>query len=167
MNLVLSSIKTLLSDSINTGKATTDNDYVKSFYQGEVFLVPQSYLPAIMVIGKQTRQSAHGTGKDQAVYSITIRCVVDVKREFTEDGTGDIIKSQQTLMDLMEERDSSTGVASATSVLGILRRNIRVDGKYLFNNDSVINYQMMPKGQYFYVAADMSCSFTTDLVLRS
>jgi len=164
MNLVLDEIKTLMEDNINDNLAPGADNRIKSFYQWEVALVPRSYLPALMVIGRSTRQAARGTAKDQVTYDVTIRVIADLVKEFTEAGTSDIIKSQETLADLMEERDSN-GLASATSVLGILRRNIR-GTNYLFHNDYTITYNMIQRNGFFYVAADMNFTLTTDLVLR-
>lgn len=159
MNLVLDEIKDLMENNINVGSTR-----INTFYQWEVALVPRSYLPALMVIGRSTRQEARGTAKDQVTYDITIRVITDLVKEFTEAGTGDIIKAQETLANLMEERET-TGVAKATSVLGILRRNIR-GTSYLFHNDYTITYNMIQRNGFFYVAADMNFTLTTDLVLR-
>lgn len=160
MTEAVEEIKTLLSSNMES----TD---VKTFYQGEIDfdLVPKSYLPAAMIFGTNTDHNAHGTAKDQSIYSITIRVVLDVKAYFSESGTGDTIKAQEALQDIMEERDAN-GVPLETTVLGILRRNIR-GTNFLFSNRMNISYSKMRTGEFFYVSADLTMTATTDLVSRS
>ena len=156
MNLVATEILALMS----TALTTTFNQY----YDGEVELPPRHLLPCLMLIRNTSHQYAHGTAKDRVDYNFTFRIVIDVVGSFDEAGTGAILKAQQTISDLMEGRDA-TGVAESTSVLGVLRRNIR-GTNYLFNNDFTIQYSKLQRGKFFYYTADLDFSVTADLVLR-
>jgi len=165
MNRVEAEILALLNDSTANGiNQGTDGAVINTFYQGEVKLVPKSYLPALMVWGTRTEQNAHGSAKDQARYFISIRVVIDVVSEFTEANSSAIIEAQYTLRDIMEKRNAA-GLAGADSVVGILRRNIR-GTSFLFTDNYVIDYAMIPSGGFFYVAADMTIEATSDLILR-
>ena len=137
---------------------------ITTYYQGYVTLPPKHALPCLQVYGITTTQTAKSTAKDQAVYVIGIRIVVDVTSKFTTAGTGVIIKAQKDIIDLMEER-STGGIAVADSVLGTLRRNIK-GTDYLFNNDVEINYETIEKDGFFYSVAEMRLRAVTDLVLR-
>lgn len=157
MNRVLSELKTLLSNAIGT-------TLIKSYYQGEVVVVPQSYLPALMVFGNSTEVVAKSTAKDQYRYNITIRVVIDLKLYLKESGTGATVAAQQAIVNLMEERNTD-GTLKATTVLGTLRDNVRgVD--YLFNNDITIEYKTIQRGEFFYYQADCNLTATTDLLNR-
>src|SRR3989344_3978454 len=148
MNRVLSEIKTLLSTAMTTS--------IKQYYQGEVAVVPQSYLPALMIFGNGTEVVAKSTAKDQYRYNITIRVVIDLKLYLKESGTSDTIKAQQAIINLMEERNTDGTLKDAT-VLGTLRNNVR-GTDYLFNNDITIEYQTIQRGEFFYYQAD--CNLT-------
>jgi len=156
MNRVLSEIKTLLSTAMTTS--------IKQYYQGEVAVVPQSYLPALMIFGNGTEVVAKSTAKDQYRYNITIRVVIDLKLYLKESGTSDTIKAQQAIINLMEERNTDGTLKDAT-VLGTLRNNVR-GTDYLFNNDITIEYQTIQRGEFFYYQADCNLTATTDLLTR-
>lgn len=152
-------IKTLLENSM-ASRITT-------FYTDEVALTPQSYLPALMVIGNSEEIIAKSTACDQYIYNITVRVVLDLKKFLDEAGTGDTIKSQQQLKKIMGERDSSTGAPKSDTVLGTLRKpdNIRGIG-YLFNNNIATSYTLVPQEGWFYVKAEATFTIITDLILR-
>jgi len=156
MNLVLAELKSILSTAIGAS--------IKAYYQGEVAVVPQSYLPALMIFGRSTNVVAKSTAKDQYQYNITIRVVIDLKKYLSESGTGDTIKAQEALINLMEERNSD-GTTKAATVLGALRDNVR-GTQYIFNNDITIEYSTIQQGEYFYYKADCNLTATTDLLTR-
>jgi len=156
MNRVLSELKTKLSTAMTTS--------IKQYYQGEVVVVPQSYLPALMVFGNSTEVVAKSTAKDQYKYNITIRVVIDLKLYLSEAGTGDTIKAQQAIINLMEERNTD-GTLKANTVLGTLRDNVR-GTDYLFNNDINIEYKTIQRGEFWYYQSDCNLTATTDLLTR-
>lgn len=156
MNLVLAKLKTLF-DTALSAKFT-------EIYQNEVLIVPQSYLPALMVFPISTKVVAKSTAKDQYVYTIGIRAIVDIKKYVTENGTADKIKAMEAIVNLMEERNAD-GTLVAATVLGVLRANIRAE-EFLFNNDIDIRYSAVREGEWFYQKAEITLTATTDLLTR-
>lgn len=156
MNRVLAELKSLFDNALSS-KFT-------EIYQGEVVLPPQSYLPCLMLIPQSTEVIAKSTAKDQYTYTILLRAVVDIKKYFDEAGTGDVLKAQQALINLMEERET-TGVLKTATVLGVLRANI-TGTDYLFNNEITIQYSTIQTGEWFYWKAECLVKATTDLLVR-
>ncbi len=159
MNLLLAELLTKLKAAIGT-------TLIKTYYQGEVVTaaVPQSYLPALMVFGESTEVVAKSTAKDQYKYSIGIRVVIDLKKYLTEAGVTEVLKAQEAIINLMEER-SSDGTTKAATVLGCLRDNVR-GTNYLYNNDITIEYKTIERGEFFYYQAECRLSATTNLLTR-
>lgn len=158
MNDLLDEFKTLLEGAMS--------GVISTFYQGEVKLVPQSYLPALMVMPVSTNVIAKSTACDQYQYTVKVRIVTDIKKNLDEAGTGDIIKSQQAIIDMFEARTST--VPDADSVMGVLRKVGNIRGvNYIYNNDITIDYGgIVEANGWFYVMAEATLSFTTDLILR-
>lgn len=154
MNDVLAELLDLLQAGVGAN--------ITSYYQGEVLLVPQSYLPALMIWGKSTEVIAKSTACDQSKYTIGIRVVVDLKKYVDVAGVTEIIKAQEALINIMEER--TDGVPDADTVLGVLRDVDNIRGiDYLFNNEITINYSTVQRGEFFYAQAEMELNATTDL----
>lgn len=166
MNLVEAEILALFSDETNgINKDVTPGDpkIIKTFYQGEVKVVPRSYLPALMVFGTRTEQPANGTAKDLVKFDIVVRVVIDAVTEFTEAGNGGILQIPFRLREIMEDRDE-TGKAKDTSVLGILRGNIR-GTNFLYTTDSAIEYTTLQTNGFFYTVAELKTQ-AVDRALR-
>jgi hypothetical protein len=156
MNEVLDKIKSLLQDSLC--------QKITSYYKGEVIVPPKSYLPALMVIGNSTNVVAKDTCNDQFEYDITIRVVVNVMEYVSDRGTGEVMKAQEDLINIMEARNEDGSLAS-DSVIGVLRANVRTN-KFLYNNDITAEYRAIQTGEFFYVQAEVSLSAVTDLIPR-
>lgn len=141
-------------------------DKIKTYYQGEVVAgtVPRSNTPALMVFGNSTNLVARSTGTDQYEYNITIRLVSDLMKYVDEKGTGQVLKAQEYLINVMEER-TSQGVPENDTILGVLRKNIK-GKKFLYNNDIQINYQAIQTGEFFYIKAEATLTATTDVLPR-
>lgn len=158
-------IKELLKAASGLGSGGSPR--IKSFYQGDVALPPQSYLPALMVFGTSEQVIAKSTSSDQYQYELTVRVVIDLKKYFDQAGTGEKIDAQEAIRKIMGERDTTTGAPKSDTVLGVLRKpeNIRGLG-YLFNNNVTISYSNEVSGQFPYVRADATFTLLTDLILR-
>lgn len=156
MNDVLDEIIAFLS----TGMA----ERVKTFYKGEVVLPPKSYLPALMVFGNSTNIVAKSTAKDQYIYNITVRIVMNINKKFSEDGTGTTIKAYEDMVNIMEDRET-TGVLMTDTVLGLLRENVK-GTNYLFNNTISVEYGKLDVGEYWAYKAEATFEAVTDLILR-
>lgn len=158
MMRTLREIKEMLEDNLQ--------GVFKTFYLGEVTPVPQSYCPALMVIPNTTQVVAQSTAKDQYVYNITIRIVVDVKKYFSEDGTGDTIKVSDAIVNLVEKR-TQTGALDPSCVMYHLRNTETIRGEYyLFNNNINVEYSRLEQGEFPYVYADITLEATTDTITR-
>lgn len=156
MFLVLEEIRGYLETALTTR--------IKTYYTGEVALVPRSYLPALMIFGERTQIIAKSTAKDQAQYDIGIRVETDINTYYKESGTGTTIAHTEDLMKIMEERNDN-GTYKANTVVGALRAHVR-GTNYLFNNDISVEYKIIQQGEYFVCRADLKIKATTDLYLR-
>ena len=158
MDELLDELKLLLKTALTT-KFT-------SYYKGNALILGKSYLPALMIYGNSTTVEAKTTASDTYTYNITIKAVTNVMKYVDEDGTGEIIKAQEDLYRLMEDRNSSNQ-PTATSVLGVLRKTSNIGGtRYKFNNNISIEYGEIQTGEFFYSAAIMTLDLATDLIQR-
>lgn len=158
MNQLLDELKALLVAAL-AAKFTT-------IYKGEVAVVPRSYLPALMIWPSSTKLIAKTTTQDQYTYEVNLRAVVDLNKYLDEDGTGDTIKAQEALTELMEARDTDS-IPKNDSVLGVFRKVSNIGGvRYLYNNDVTITYKIIQTGEYFYCKAEMTLQFVTALINR-
>lgn len=159
MNELLDELKSLLQTALGAN--------FKTYYKGNVIVPPKKYLPALMIFGNSTNVIAKTTAEDQYQYNVSIKVVVDVMTFVDEAGTGEIIKSQETLIDLMEQRNSSNQPV-ATTVLGVLRDTDNIRGaRYIHNNNINVTYSAAQTGEFFYNYAIMNLEFITDLVPRT
>ena len=78
-----------------------------------------------------------------------------------------MLQAPLNLRQLVEGRDPVTKLLLPNSVLGVLRNKVNLRGVYYyFSNDIKIQYKTITHGQFFYVAADIILSATTDLIQR-
>lgn len=137
---------------------------IETYYQGEVIVNAKSYMPALMVFGNTTSVVAKDTCNDQFEYDITIRVVDNIMEYVSDRGTGEIIKSQESLISIMEARNID-GTLAIDTVLGTLRANVR-GTKFLYNNDITVEYRAIQTGEFFYVQAELNLTAVTDLIPR-
>lgn len=156
MFLILSELKSYLETALGSR--------IKTYYIGEVVLVPRAYLPALMIFGERTQIIAKSTAKDQSQYDIVIRIETDINTFYKESGTGTTVSHTEDLANIMEERNSD-GTYKSNTVVGALRTHVRGEN-YLFNNDISIDYSVIQQGEYFVCRADLKIKATTDLYLR-
>src|SRR3990167_2753058 len=135
MNLVLKEIRDLLQTNLTTS--------FKRYYVGKIKTPPESYLPILMVHGISTSQIAANstTSKDHYKYKVEISIIENVYNYVTTNGVESdlVLKTQQAVRNKLEERET-TGVPKATSILGVLRRNIP-GTNYRFNHNIEISYE--------------------------
>lgn len=161
---------TLTVDTV-TSQAAGDTVLVpkfKYYYVGKPNRPPISDLPILSVYGISTTLLTRATNKDTFQFEIAIEAIFNAFQEINaENGieaTSDL-QAQKKLWQAMEEKDSN-GIPVASSVLGILRRNI-TGSKFLFNNEIVINYETENENNTVLYKAIMTLSLTTSLNLRS
>lgn len=160
MNLVEREILTKLQVALTT--------QIKSYYQGEIKVVPQSYLPALMVFGNNSSVDWRDTAYDLEEFTITVRVVMNLMTFVDEAGTGDTIKSQYALRQIMEGSDPTTYQYLPNTVLGTLRAKSGglVGLSYKFGKVVNFTYKPIQSGQFFYVGAEAQVKVQSELRLR-
>lgn len=160
MNLVEREILTKLQTALTT--------QIKSYYQGEVKVVPLSYCPALMVFGTNSTIDWRDTAYDLENFTLTIRVVMNLMAFVDEAGTGDTIKSQYALRQIMEGTDPTTFQYLPNTVLGVLRAKsgALVGASYKFGQMVNLTYKPIVAGQFFYVGAEATVKVQSELRLR-
>lgn len=161
---------TLTVDTVTSQTAgdTISIPKFKYYYVGKPSQPPISDLPILSIYGISTTLLTRATNKDTFQFEIAIEAVFNAFQEINaENGieASSDLQAQKRLWQAMEERDVN-GVPVASSVLGILRRNI-TGSKFLFNNEIVINYETENENNTVLYKATMTLSLTTSLNLRS
>lgn len=139
----------------------------KYFYVGKVHNSPINYLPVLMVYGSSTTLETKATNKDTYRFQVTIEILTNGFNSINASNDVELTKDLQAQKDIwqkMEERDNN-GIPIASSILGVLRRNIR-GSNYLFNNDIEINYETENIDNTVYYRGIMTLSLVTNLNLR-
>lgn len=78
-----------------------------------------------------------------------------------------IIRSQYQLRELIEGRNSTTGMLLPNSVLGVLRNKANLRGTYYyFDTNLRVQYKALQVGEFFYVGAEVRLEAMTDLIQR-
>lgn len=140
---------------------------ITTYYQGEVKVPPQSYLPALMVFGTDTLIEARDTLKDVQTRKITVRIVMNVMAFVDQAGTGTVIKAAKQLRVLMEGRNATTGLYLPATVAGVMRNKAQLHGQYYYyDGDLRVRYHTIVAGEFFYAAADCTFDTFTDLIAR-
>jgi hypothetical protein len=134
----------------------------KKYYVGklpEKTVVPVNHLPILMVYGEETTlQDRITTGKDIYKRSIGIDILTSAFVHVSEAEDNGDLQAQKQLWHLMEELDTNA-IPKAYSILGVLRRNIRMTYS-LFNNDISINYDQFQPGNVLYYRGRAKFSVT-------
>lgn len=141
---------------------------IKTYYQGEVVVPPQSYLPCLMVFGTGSDLKARDTLKDIITYRITVRIVIDLNAYVTDAGMpSNVVQSQKQLRQLVEGRDPTTGNYLPASVAGVMRNKAQLRGTYYYYDGNLkTTYKTIQSGKFFYVAADLTLDAVSYLIPR-
>jgi hypothetical protein len=153
-----------IENEIKTYLETVLSTRIAKYYTGEVKVVPQSYLPALTVMGTNTEIEAKTTASDINRWTIVITVITDLKKYFDEAGTGTTIKSDEDLKKIMEERNSD-GSYKDNTVVYALRHYLR-GSKYKFNNNLSIEYKVIDNPEFPYCRAVLTATAYSDLILR-
>jgi len=167
MNALLEEIRTLLV----AGMSTTD---INKYYVGSVSTnrIPKAHLPVICIYpdpGNSTVLVSDQLGlqRDKWQYNINIDVMVNVFEKVSSGGVEAdfILDAQKAVRTFIEDRDVN-GVPKATSVLGVLRRNIK-GTNYLFNNNIVVSYNESNEDNKLMMIGQVQLSAFTQLTNRS
>jgi len=139
----------------------------KKYYVGQVDAFPLEYLPCLCLYGKSTDMRALSSNTDMWAMSIVIEAYIDAFSKVSLSDVSDnddILRAQQTLKQLMEQRDAN-GIALPNTVLGVLRRNI-LGSNYLYSNAISIQYSKHVIKNKVYFKAIMELKAVTKFSLR-
>lgn len=129
---------------------------IKTFYVGEVAVVPKHKCAALMVYPISSSVIARSTASDDEQNVVGVK-IVDILPNYIEvDGDKETIQATQWLTKAMQERNSDNQYKEDT-VMGVLRKTANVRGNnYIFNDVSEISYNIIQQGEWFYISATMT-----------
>lgn len=167
MNEVLEEIRDLLESSMSS---TAIVDY----YVGSVSTnrILKDQLPIICVYPNPSNSTVLVSDqlslqRDKWQYNIYIDVMVNVFDKVSSGGVeaDNILDAQKALRTLIEDRETD-GTPKSTSVLGVLRRNIK-GTNYLFNNDINVSYNSSNEDNKLMIIGRVEVSAITILTNRS
>ena len=100
MDRIIDKIVALLTANVKTSRG------IKAIYKGDIFLIPEVSIPAIMVSPDQTTTTTATNTQDYNIFTINVTVVLDARTYFNTsptEFTGLFIAAQ-----IMEERESDT-----------------------------------------------------------
>lgn len=110
---------------------------VKAFFIGDPPIIPESYLPCIVLNPTRTETDIVDNGRDLHKHNIDIHIVIDARQYF--DATPEKMVGSIFLMETMENEDVNGNIDS-NSILGVLRDNLDLGTNRYIENISAIDY---------------------------
>jgi hypothetical protein len=158
----MDSILQAVASALQTGLTGRE---IKAFFYGKQEIPAERDLPMVMIYPSQTRISNDiltGTVRDGQEFDITIEVIVSLKKYFNnKTGQGSVLKALQELIKTMEECET-TGERKTNTVAYILRHDVKLGGKALYNDNVVIDYNPYYTVKDFPVAsATLNLSYYT------
>lgn len=118
------------------------------YYYGDPFAIPNSHFPCLIVDWQRSDPQAAPTRSDKWKHNIVIKAVVpkmdDVGAKMDPETRIVDIPTRSKLERLMFARDGTTGQYLDTSVLGVLRKNYTMGGKFTLN-ESLVEFGTSPR----------------------
>lgn len=114
---------------------------ILTYYQGEVLMVPQNYLPAVMVFGTTTKISARDTLKDQIESSITVRIVANIMASVKQTGIPVANYMPVSLGTAFQSGETVTGLTSSATATLATKSATKLQLEYVsgtFTNEVVV-----------------------------
>lgn len=104
-----------------------NNSTIKTYYQGDPFMIPKDYLPACIVSKSTTEVPNFSDVEDEHRMLHVITIVTDIRENFLasdiEGKDNLLVPGYSELYDIIEGRDATTLKLKSTSILDILRSN--------------------------------------------
>lgn len=148
-------------DSLLSLAETNFGSTFKGYFKGRQKVPALSDLPLFIAYPIRTTQKNSGTLRDVVHYEIGVEILINLRSYFdSTNGQGDQLDTLDALMDLVEGRDSE-GVARDDTVIGIIRQNITIGGKVLFNNEVQVEYEDYSE-KYESQTASVNITFTAE-----
>jgi len=110
---------------------------IKSFYVGDPWIIPESFMPALMISPNRTESNVIDNQRDSHNHFIDISLVIDARQYFS--ATPEKMVGTVFLMDTMEGEAADGSIESA-SILGVLRENLDISTNRFIKNISSIDY---------------------------
>ena len=132
----LCKIRDLLKESFGSA--------IRAYLIDDPALVPQSELPCLCVCPISTNIGVADTQRDLYTHTIDIILIINAKQELKK--YKEEIVGTQFMTEIMEKRDTTTGVLQANTILYVLRANLRLGSNWEIGNISDIDYVTRTRG---------------------
>lgn len=110
---------------------------IKSFYVGDPWIIPESFMPTLMISPNRTETNVIDNQRDSHNHFIDISLVIDARQYFS--ATPEKMVGTIFLMDTMEGEAADGSIENA-SILGVLRKNLDISTNRFIKNISSIDY---------------------------
>ncbi len=117
---IIQKVIDLLKDDVNIALK-------RPFYYGDPAVIPSSMLPTLAVELTSSGVDVGPTGYDKHLDTITIKVIVDKRRDFNQ-SPGKVM-AHSTLVDFV--KGVSNGALKTDSVVGVLRKQLSLDSSAL------------------------------------
>jgi len=97
-------------------------DVFRSYRIGDPIIIGESLMPSLIITEPRTGYSQSATGFDDIEHEVLIQIIFNKKDEFGK--PDDRATLDQTIDEVMQGRDETTGDFVDNSILGVLRRNL-------------------------------------------
>lgn len=117
----------------------------KAYFIGDRFNIPVDYMPCIVIEKERTVPTVGATGTDNQVHTIRVKVVVNKRDDFKAKNT-DVLLWRHKLEKMIEARDAQTGDYMPTTILGVLRKNLTMNGRFT-SSEVTVEYGQTPRSQ--------------------
>jgi len=135
---------------------------IKSFYTGDPYLIPNSLLPAILLVPIRTETDIIDNQRDKHIHFIDIALVIDAKQYFNS--TPNEMVGSTFLMETME-KELSDGTIDPNSVLGIVRKNLKLGTNRNIQNVESIDYTVRKRSDEL-ITLESICHISVEYMLN-
>ena len=159
MDRIIDKIVALLTANVKTSRG------IKAIYKGDIFLIPEVSIPAIMVSPDQTTTTTATNTQDYNIFTINVTVVLDARTYFNTsptEFTGLFIAAQ-----IMEERESDTSnEPKADTILKTIRSELDSDTDFSLRADPTIDYGFSDNRAFPTVEANMQIQVLSKVYTR-
>lgn len=141
MDKIIARIKALLETHVASYRG------IKVVHWGDNIYIPQSDLPAILVVPSKTSVLVGDNMRDVDNFTVEISVVLDARQYI--DKSPDEVSAFRELVAIMEDREQTSNKVKSNTVLGVIRQQMYDDSNYVYKNDSIlINYGVSDSRNY-------------------
>lgn len=139
---------------------------IKAVYKGDIFLIPKSSIPAIMVSPNRTEVRTAQNTQDFNIFTIDITVVLDARDYFNtspDEFTGLFVAAQ-----IMEERKAgNSNQPKADTILQTVRSLLDDDSDYSLRADCQIDYLFSDHREFPTVEGNLQVQVHSKVYSRS